>query len=232
MPLNANVDFEIRFTVSYAQSRDRTWEMIASRRRGSGVAQITLRPHDLKYAERIYELASAPQIKDALGLRDESVDDTKRFVEWVIDEERMGKQISRVIFNDRDELVGVTTLMFINRVQNRCHIGTWIGHEYWGMGYNQASKMEILKLAFVGLGMEHVFAGARTENARSQRAQEKLPYIRLNVESQFPDEHEALENREKQHCVLHAFYRDDFFAYLQLHNISNAKGPNYPTGDR
>lgn len=56
---------------------------------------------------------------------------------------------------------------------------------------------------------------ARKINTRSQKAQEKLPFIRLNVEKVFPPEHLALENKEKQSCVLHAFYKEDFIKFLE-----------------
>jgi RimJ/RimL family protein N-acetyltransferase len=162
----------------------------------------------------MFQLVSAPQVKDVLGIRDESVEDTQKFINWIIEEEKNGKQLSRVILNENDELIGVTTLMHINHEKKRCHIGTWLGHDYWGMGYNQESKIAILRIAFEDLGMEHVFAGARKVNIRSQKAQEKLPFIRLNVESLFPDEHEFLEKKEKQPCVLHAFFREDFEKYI------------------
>jgi RimJ/RimL family protein N-acetyltransferase len=178
------------------------------------MANVTLVPHSLKFADRMFELSSAPQIKDVLGIRVDSVEDTKNFILSVIEEEKEGKTVSRVILNERDELIGVTTLMFINRDKKRCHMGTWIGHEYWGLGYNLASKIEILKIAFQQLGMEHVFAGAKKVNMRSRKAQEKLPFIRLNVEELFPEEHAFLENRTKQPCVLHAFFREDFERYI------------------
>ncbi|MFC7371852.1 GNAT family N-acetyltransferase [Fictibacillus iocasae] len=175
--------------------------------------KVKLVPHDLHYAQRIYELASQPPVRDALGLRDSSVEDTLSFLEFIMEEEQAGRVVSRVILNENDELVGLTELKKIDLDLKRCHIGSWIGHEYWGLGYNQASKLAILSIAFEELGMKHVFAGARAVNIRSQKAQEKLPYFSLNVEDQFPEELAWLEEREKQSCVLHAVFRDDFLAF-------------------
>jgi RimJ/RimL family protein N-acetyltransferase len=179
------------------------------------MVSVQLVPHEVSFAERMWDLVSNPEIKDVLGIPDKSVEDTRNFINWITDEEQKGKQLSRVILNEYGELIGVTTLMFIDRDKRRCHIGTWIGQDYWRMGYNHASKVEILKIAFEQLGMLYVFAGARKVNTRSQRAQEKLPYIRLNVEDQFPDEHEFLEKKEKQPCVLHAFFKEDFEKYVK-----------------
>lgn len=176
---------------------------------------VTLVPHRLEYAARMFELASAPPVKDALGLRDQSVEDTKAFIRAVIGEERRGESLSRVILDEAGEVVGVTTLMHFSGERNRCHLGTWIGHEYWGLGYNSESKQAILSIAFNDLHVEWVFLGARQTNVRSQRAQANLPYITLHVHGQFPEELEALERREKTACVLHAVRRDDFVRYME-----------------
>jgi len=180
---------------------------------GEVTMNIQLVKHHLDYCQRIFELSSVPQIKDALGLPGETVEDTKQFVKGVIKEESQGKRIPRVILDDHGNVIGLTDLMFINHDKKSCHIGTWIGHEYWGKGYNEASKIAILQLAFEELGLHYVFAGARKVNIRSQKAQEKLPFIRLHVESEFPEEHRALEKREKQPCILNVFCKEDFINY-------------------
>lgn len=174
---------------------------------------VTLVPHDLSYAERMFTLVTDPDVKQVLSLQDESVEDTKGFIRHIKEEEAAGKAVSRVILDEKNELIGVTTLMFIDKEKQSCHIGSWLGKDYWGKGYNQLAKEEILKIAFLELGLDIVFAGARASNIRSQKAQEKLPYISLNVEEEYPQEHESLVNRQQQPCVLHAFTKADFLRY-------------------
>jgi len=176
--------------------------------------RIQLVKHREEYYEEIFRLSSALPVKQALGLPDGTVEDTKCFIQRVMEEEREGKTVPRVILNEESILIGLTDLMFINQQKKSCHIGTWIGYEYWGQGYNEASKIAILQIAFEELGLHHVFAGARVVNIRSQKAQEKLPFIRLNVEAEFPEEHKALEKKEKQPCVLNVFCTEDFSNYL------------------
>ncbi|WP_349409693.1 GNAT family N-acetyltransferase [Pseudalkalibacillus sp. SCS-8] len=178
------------------------------------MAQVQLVKHKLEYSERIYELSSAPQVKDALALPDGTVADTKRFIASILQEEDEGKTVSRLILDEEQRVIGITTLMFIDRENKSCHIGTWIGHEYWGKGYNQVSKVAMLRIAFQELGLQYVFAGARKTNTRSQKAQEKLPFIKLHVEEEFPEEHLALEKKEQQPCVLHVFKKEDFQQYF------------------
>lgn len=173
-----------------------------------------------EYCEEIHRLSSAPQVKDALGLPDGTSEDTRRFIQRVLAEEQAGATIPRVILNEEDKLIGLTDLMFIDRQKKSCHIGTWIGHDYWGRGYNEASKLAMLQIAFEELELDYVFAGARAVNIRSQKAQEKLPFIRLHVEAEFPEEHEALEKKEKQPCVLNVFCKEDYLAYIEEKMIS------------
>ncbi len=177
--------------------------------------KVKLVPFHLDFCEDIYRLSSAPPVKEALGLPDGTVEDTKQFVQKALQLEQEGRSVPRAILNESGHLVGLTELMFIDHDKKSCHVGTWIGHDYWGQGYNEASKLEILSIAFEEVGLEWVFAGARKVNVRSQKAQEKLPFIRLGVEEEYLEEHRALETKEKQACVLNVFTKADFLAYRQ-----------------
>ncbi|WP_082220189.1 GNAT family N-acetyltransferase [Domibacillus robiginosus] len=172
--------------------------------------RIALQPHSLTYADRIFSLTSAPEVKEALGLQVDTVDDTIDFLQAVMAEELDGKTVSRAIINEYGDLIGITTLMFINRESGTCSLGTWIGHEYWGQGYNVSAKYAILQIAFAELGLKRVFIGARLVNKRSQAAQKKLPFITWNVEADFPEMHAALEEKEKQPCLLNVVHRAHF----------------------
>lgn len=175
---------------------------------------VRLVGHRLDFAPRVFALATDPPVRDALGLRDQSIEDTRTFIRAVIEEERRGESLSRVILNENDAVIGVTTLMHFNMSRTHCHLGTWIGYQYWGMGYNLESKHAILRIAFEQLHLDWVFLGARVVNTRSQRAQAKLPYISLDVGTKFVEERLALERRENQACVLNGVCRENFLAYL------------------
>lgn len=175
---------------------------------------VTLVPLDLQYADIIFHLSSNKHVKNALGLQVDKVEDTEQFILFTKEEEQNKRSISRAILNEGHEVIGVTTLKHINFQKKRCHIGSWLGYPYWGKGYNEAAKKEILTLAFQGLNLDYVFAGAKTINIRSQKAQEKLPYISLHVENEFPEELAALEEETGAPCVLHAFYKHRFLQWL------------------
>lgn len=178
--------------------------------------RVTLLPLDFRYANAIFELSSDPHVKNALGIQVERIEDTKAFLLFAIEEERQKKSLSRVVVNEDKEIIGLTTLKHINYEKKQSHIGSWLGYPYWGKGYNEAAKKEIFKIAFLDLQLSYVFAGAKTNNIRSLKAQEKLPYISLHVEDTFPDEYSALENEVKSPCVLHVVSRENFLNWLDL----------------
>ncbi|KEK26126.1 GNAT family N-acetyltransferase [Bacillus gaemokensis] len=179
---------------------------------------ITLLPLNLQYAEIIFTLSSDSHVKDALGLKVESVEDTKTFIRFAMEEEQQKRSLSRVILNEKQEIIGITSLKHINHEKKTSHIGSWLGYSYWGKGYNEAAKKEIFKIAFEELNLTYVFAGAKTTNIRSLKAQEKLPYISLHVEKQFPDEHAALEKETRFPCVLHVVSRENFLKWMKLND--------------
>lgn len=154
-----------------------------------------------------------PNVRGALGLPEQTADDTRSFIQSIIKSEEEGQQVSRIVLNEQGDLIGITTLMAIDPDKKECHIGSWLGYDYWGQGYNQSAKKEILRIAFEELGLDRVFAGARLVNERSQKAQEKLPYMTLGVNDQFPDVHAWLEAKEKQPCILNVVHREDFLNY-------------------
>lgn len=179
---------------------------------------VTLLPLDLQYAEIIFTLSSDAQVKNALEIKVEKIEDTKAFLLFAIEEERQKKSLSRMIVNEENEIIGLTTLKHINYEKKQSHIGSWLGYPYWGKGYNEVAKKEIFKIAFLDLQLTYVFAGAKKANIRSLKAQEKLPYISLHVEDRFPDEHSALEKEVKSSCVLHVVSREKFLNWLDLQN--------------
>lgn len=174
---------------------------------------VTLVRHDIKYAEAMHALSSMPQVRDALGLPAGKVEDTIHFIKRERIDEEEGKTVPRVILDEEGQVIGVTSLMFIDSHKKSCHIGSWLGYQFWGKGYNLEAKKAILDIAFFELGLLRVFAGARKVNIRSQKAQEKLPFVRLGVEKDYPEEHSWLEVKEKQPCVLNVFEREDYVRY-------------------
>ena len=181
------------------------------------MVSITLRKHDRNYTEVISRLTSNNLVQEALGLnwQQVSINGTRDYIEFIQGEERMGKQLSRVIFNENNELIGIITLKSIDRHAKTAHVGTWIGADYWGKGYNELAKEEIFKIAFEQLQLEYVFAGAKLSNKRSIAAQKKLPYMTMDVGDRYPAELAKIEEETKEKCILNVVEKQSFLNLLQ-----------------
>ncbi|MGG0642571.1 GNAT family N-acetyltransferase [Sporosarcina gallistercoris] len=179
---------------------------------------ISLVPHSEFFAKSMSLLSSASQVKDALGLTDDqtSLEGTVGFIKFIKEQERLGKQYSRVILDESENLIGVITLKDIDNTNKTSHIGTWLGHPYWGQGYNLLAKKEILYIAFMELNLDYVFAGAEISNIRSMKSQEKLPFMKIEVQNEYLDEHKKLETEVGSPCILNVVEKEVFLKwYLQ-----------------
>lgn len=107
---------------------------------GKIMQRVTLLPLDFRYANVIFKLSNWCTCKNALGIKVETIEDTKAFLLFAIEEERQKKSLSRVIVNEENEIIGLTTLKHINYEKKQSHIGSWLGYPYWGKGYNEAAK--------------------------------------------------------------------------------------------
>ena len=83
--------------------------------------------------------------------------------------------ISRTILDEWGSPIGTINLYDIQ--ENAGFLGTWLGKPYHGKGYNKQAKDAFFQEIFYELGIETVFMRIRTENIRSQKAAEKLPYL-------------------------------------------------------
>lgn len=102
----------------------------------------------------------------------------KEFValnEQMIQDEKNGILISRVILDEFNNPIGTINLFDVNN-QNG-FLGTWLGKPYHGQGYNALAKQAFLRELFYDEQIRTVFMRIRCDNIRSRKAAEKLPYI-------------------------------------------------------
>lgn len=92
-----------------------------------------------------------------------------------IERERQGEIISRVIVNEKGEPIGTISLFDIE--EHSGFLGTWLGKEHHGKGYNQMAKEQFFHELFFEKGIETIYLKVRKTNIRSQMALLKLPYV-------------------------------------------------------
>lgn len=144
--------------------------------------RLTLRYPRPADAERIYELASDPEVVRHLSWGPYTAIDEPRA--WIADAPRRreaGEWLEFVVTGEDDLPIGVTSLTDPVLRDGRVTIGTWLGREYWGSGANAESKALLLALAFERLGFNRVTALASPENPRSLAALERLGFTAEGV---------------------------------------------------
>jgi len=99
---------------------------------------------------------------------------------WVAESQAAAEAGTRLALAilENGELRGMTELAEPSARDRRAMVGTWLGRASWGTHVNAESKALVLHLAFAVLGLERVGAYTNVENARSQRALEKLGFRR------------------------------------------------------
>jgi N-acetyltransferase len=76
---------------------------------------------------------------------------------------------------DSSQIIGTTRLLEITPEDRKLEIGvTWIASRYWGTGANTECKYLLLEYCFESLKANRVQFRAKSDNARSRRALEKI----------------------------------------------------------
>ena len=71
------------------------------------------------------------------------------------------------------KLVGHTEM---TDCDDECELGYWLGKPFWGQGIMPEAIKEILRRAFMDLGMTKVWVGYYEGNTKSKRVQEKCGF--------------------------------------------------------
>jgi ribosomal-protein-alanine N-acetyltransferase len=143
---------------------------------------MTLRPPQESDAPALLALAGDPEVTQWFSWGPyTSIDQPLDYIERARGWREAGTQVDMLIVDHEQGPVGITGLSEIVQRDRRAVVGTWIGREHWGSGANALSKALILHLGFEGMGLERIAAPTDVRNGRSQRALEKLGFVREGV---------------------------------------------------
>lgn len=130
----------------------------------------------------LFEQMIHPEVFPYVRIKAETIEEYKFIVKRKLEAEQRGEMISRVIFNEYNEPIGSIHLFDVHN--HTGFLGTWIGKNHHGKGYNKIAKEYFLHELFYEKGITNVFMRIRCENIRSKRATEKLPYTSFANETQ------------------------------------------------
>nr|WP_106778887.1 GNAT family N-acetyltransferase [Lysinibacillus timonensis] len=134
-----------------------------------------LKHRDLSDANDLFQLMIHPTVFPYVRQKATSPEEYLFMTKQIIEEEQLGKTISRTITDDWGQPIGTISLYDIE--DGAGFLGTWIGVPFQGKGYNQLAKQEFLTELFFNHQIHTVFLRIRKENIKSKRASLKLPYI-------------------------------------------------------
>jgi ribosomal-protein-alanine N-acetyltransferase len=140
---------------------------------------VSLRIPRADDAQRLFELASDPEVTRFFSWGPyERADEAAAWLETLAPRREDGLALELAIVDRDDWLIGITGVLEVSLRDRRAVVGTWLGSAYWGTGANAASKALVAHLVFGPLRMERLGAWADVRNPRSQRALERLGFVR------------------------------------------------------
>jgi ribosomal-protein-alanine N-acetyltransferase len=130
-------------------------------------------------AGRLFELAGDAEVTRFFSWGPYvAQDDAAAWLATLPERRASGTALELAIVDRDDWLLGITAVLELSRRDRRATVGTWLGRAYWGTGANAESKALIAHLAFGALRLERLGAWADVRNPRSQRALERLGFVR------------------------------------------------------
>ncbi|HWJ76726.1 MAG TPA: GNAT family N-acetyltransferase [Niallia sp.] len=133
-----------------------------------------LKKRDLDDCQVLFPLMTHPDVFPFVRHKAYSYEEFLFLTKQTIEAEERGELISRTILDEWQNPIGTINLYDIQ--DNIGFLGTWLGKPYHGMGYNKIAKELFFSEAFFELEMESILMRIRSENIRSLKAAEKLPY--------------------------------------------------------
>lgn len=164
--------------------------------------ELSLRYPRAQDAPALFALASDPEVTRFFAwgpYRHER--EAEGYIASLPAKRAQGTALEFVVVSNEAGVIGITGLSEFALRDRRAVIGTWHGRGSWGTGANRQSKALMLGLAFRALGLARVTAWCGTDNGRSQRALERLGFVKEGV---------------LRHWQVHAGEPKDVISYAML----------------
>ncbi|WP_053217158.1 GNAT family N-acetyltransferase [Virgibacillus senegalensis] len=180
-----------------------------------------LKKRDLHEVPQLFELMNHPEVFPYVRHKAHSTDELYFLTKQTMEQEEAGALLSRTILDEYQQPIGTINLFDIN--ENKGFLATWIGHPFFGKGYNRMAKEQFLEEVFTVHAMEAVFIKIRKTNERSMRAALKLPYLQSG-QSDYPDVFQAINaNSEEPVYDLFAITPANYFLHRKPVGITEGE---------
>ena len=132
--------------------------------------RLVLRRWQESDAEDLYRYASNPDVGPIAGWPPhQSIDESRTVIKSVFD----GAEAYAVCLKSDNRSIGAIELKLnghtdMTKRDDECELGYWIGKPFWGQGLIPEASREMLRRAFVDLGMSKVWCGYYDGNLKSK----------------------------------------------------------------
>lgn len=130
-------------------------------------------------AESLFEYAKDPDVGPIAGWQPHrSAEESLDIIRNVLN----GKECYAICEKGNDIAIGCIELRLKGHTDmtdkdDECELGYWLGKPFWGRGYMTEAVREMLRHAFVDIGMKTVWCGYYDGNNKSKRVQEKAGFV-------------------------------------------------------
>lgn len=157
-------------------------------------------------ARRLFELASDAEVTRFFSWGPyEREEDAAAWLASLPGRRDSGEALELAIVDREDWVIGIIAVLEVSKRDRRAVVGIWLGQAYWGTGASAEAEALLAHLVFGPLRMERLAAWVDVRNLRSQRAFERLGYLREGVLRGW---HRHAD--ERRDLVAYAVLREDF----------------------
>jgi ribosomal-protein-alanine N-acetyltransferase len=175
---------------------------------------LTLRYPGPEDAPALFALGSNPEVTQffSWGPYAEQAQ-AEAFLAGLPAKRERGEVLELAVVHHERGFAGIILLTEPSPRDRRIIVGTWLGREFWRTGVNEEAKALVARLAFDHLGIERLGSYADVRNERSQRALERIGFVREGVLRAFHRHGDAPRD-----VVSYSMLREDWEA-SPLHGV-------------
>lgn len=138
--------------------------------------RLILRKIKIDDIEEMYAYGSDKEVaKYVTWETHKSIDDTKQFVEFVLNKYK-NKQVAPwgIEYKENGKFIGTIDFVWWEPNNKGAEIGYAISKDYWGKGLTTEAAKEVVKFGFEKMDLVRIQAKSSAENLGSQRVMEKV----------------------------------------------------------